>query len=163
MKDKKLHEALTNDIVNLDKPNNYKISDYYLDKVPFNYIGSIENKTINKKTNELILSEDDIQKLFERTNLNVGNDSNIGFYEKMLIKEKNYIGLTDLLKKKYPYNKQCEFMVYSYARKLCGKSLKQRDYQKISSDKAYLEKKMIIADSNKITFTKNSKYTIKFN
>ena len=53
-------------------------------------------------------------------------------------------------------------MVYSYARKLCGKSLKQRDYQKISSDKAYLEKKMIIADSNKITFTKNSKYTIKF-
>jgi len=162
MKDKKLHEALTNNIVNLDKPNNYKISDYYLNKIPFNYIGSIENKTINKKKNEIILSEDDIQKLFERTNLNVGNDSNIGFYEKMLIKEKNYMGLIDLLKNKYPYSKMNEFMLYTYARKLCGKSLKQRDYQKINSDKAYLEKKMIVANSNRITFTKNQNIRIKF-
>ena len=72
------------------------------------------------------------------------------------------MGLIDLLKNKYPYSKMNEFMLYTYARKLCGKSLKQRDYQKINSDKAYLEKKMIVANSNRITFTKNQNIRIKF-
>ena len=157
MKDKKIHECVEKELINLDKPESYKVFDYYSNKVPINLVGKLENKT-----DKIELSEDEIEKLFERTNLNVGEDTDIGFYEKQLIKEKNYFGLMNLLKKRYPYNKMDEFMLYTYARKMCGKSLKAKDYQKINSDIHYLEKKMVVADSNRITFTKNEHYTIKF-
>ena len=157
MKDKKIHESVEKELINLDKPNSLKVFDYYSNKVPINLVGKLENKT-----DKIELSEDEIEKLFERTNLNVGEDTDIGFYEKQLIKEKNYFGLMNLLKKRYPYNKMDEFMLYTYARKICGKSLKAKDYQKINSDIHYLEKKMVVADSNRITFTKNEHYTIKF-
>jgi len=162
MKDKKFHEALKNDLILLDKPKSYKIFDYYSNKIPTNIIGNIESNINKKKTNQKILTDDEIQKLFEKTNLNIGKDNTFGFYEKMLIKEKNYFGLFDLLKKKYPYNKQDNFLVYTYAKKLCGKSLKQKDYEKINSDINYLEKKMEKNDLNRITFTRNQNFTLKF-
>ena len=162
MKDKKLHEALNNDLVFLDKPTSYKIFDYYSNKIPTNIIGNIESKKIKKNVNKIILTDQEIQNLFEKTNLNIGKDTTIGFYEKMLIKERNYFGLFDLLKKKYPYNKQDNFLVYSYARSLCNKSLKQKDYEKINSDINYLEKKMEKNHLNRITFTRNQKFTLKF-
>ena len=159
MKDKKFHEATEKELINIDKPNSLKVFDYYSNKVPINLIGQLEK---NKTTDKLQLSEEEIQKLFEKTNLNVGEDTNMGFYEKQLIKEKNYMGLMDLLKKKYPYDKMDEFMLYTYARKLCGKSLKAKDYQKINSDINYLEKKLEEKDINRVTFTKNQHYRIKF-
>jgi|TARA_R110002020_G_scaffold102881_1_gene241175 hypothetical protein len=158
MKEKKFHEVTEKELINLEKPHSYKIFDYYSNKIPINIVGKLEEK----KTDKIELSEDEIQKLFEKTNLNVGENTDFGFYEKELIKEKNYNGLAELLKKKQYFKKMDQFMIYTYARKLCGKSLKQKDYEKINSDINYLEKKMEKNDLNRITFTRNQNFTLKF-
>jgi len=107
----------------------------YLKKIPFPEI------VIEEENEENIcgLSKKDFEEYGSKLNFNFPNE-NIKFMEKILIQEQNYLGLMELLKNQYPYNKLLPFILYSYCRELCGLPIKKSENDKIKRDLKAIKK-----------------------
>ena len=92
----------------------------YLKKIPFPEIVKEEEN----EENICGLSKKEFEEYGSKLNFNFPNE-NIKFMEKILIQEQNYLGLMELLKNEYPYNKLLPFILYSYCRELCGLPIKK--------------------------------------
>ena len=132
LKNKKFHEAIG--IINPKLSKSFKTAYDYTDMIPINNFDKVNN---NKKNKEQ-LSPEELQELFFKTNLNIGNSQDT-FIESYLIKVKDYKTLMELYKTKYPFSLLPEFHLYAYCRKLCKKGLKKKDYLKIYSDLDFIE------------------------
>ena len=141
LNNKKYHEVV-GDIIKPNISKSFAIGNKYINKVPgmdvLNCDWAGYDFADMSDTKSTKLSEETLQELFFKTNLNIG-DTNERIVETMLIKNKDYNTLMEIYKTRYPFSLLPQFALYTYCRSLCNKKLKKKDFDKIYSDLDFLE------------------------
>ncbi len=130
-----------------------KLGNSLLERIPTNNID-------NKKENPYELKEEDLIKLAPKLNFNMP-ETDLKFYEKKLINEKNYFDLMELVKTQYPFNKLEPIHLYAYCRKLCDVPMKKAEYEKIRRDMKAIKKACKNFNTKQMKKS-NLKTTVKF-
>ena len=154
------HEAI-GECIRVEMNDDLRLGNYYMDRIPYNMVGEIEEENEKKKENPLLVSDDECRELIYRVGFNMPNDYR-NFVEKLFIEAKDhwklyyyYINNVDI------YKRMDKFNVYSYCRNICGKPITSTEHKKIRDDLKSIKKSMNILKKKKMKKI-NGEYRVDF-
>jgi len=136
------HETIGK-IIKFEVNEDLQRGNQYLDRIPYNYIGEMEEQLKRKPTEDtpLQMTDEQISGLYPRLCFNLPNNE-FNMMESKFIDEKDHWNLMELLEKYPQYSGMSKMTLYSFCRNLCNNPITNEERKKINTDLKVIKKSM---------------------